>query len=110
MWVSPPWVNQMVRMLERKGMIQRQRGQARSLRVIVPEDKIPPWNKRTPARSPAPAAPAKRLAAPPTATPANLYVLSIFLESGPVSEKLAKTVINRVIEIRVNQTPGELHD
>src|SRR5216684_8177048 len=44
--VSPPSVNQMVKMLEKKGLIQRQPGQPRSLRVLVPEDEIPPWNGR----------------------------------------------------------------
>src|SRR5256714_12736960 len=66
MCVSPPSVNQMVKMLERKGLIQRQPGQARSLRVLVPDDKIPPWNRRKPAQSPAPADPANRTAATPT--------------------------------------------
>src|SRR5437016_1360436 len=51
MCVSPPSVNQMVKMLEKKGLIQRQPGQPRSLQVLVPEDQIPPWNKRKPARS-----------------------------------------------------------
>src|SRR5439155_4644593 len=75
MCVSPPSVNQMVKMLERKGLIQRQPGQARSVRVLVPEDRIPPWNKRTSAPSPAPAVPANRSAVIPIAPPANLYVL-----------------------------------
>src|SRR5579872_6528557 len=60
MCVSPPSVNQMVKMLERKGLIQRQPGQARSLQVLVPEEEIPAWNNRKPARNPAPADPAKR--------------------------------------------------
>ncbi|HLQ46243.1 MAG TPA: MarR family transcriptional regulator, partial [Planctomycetaceae bacterium] len=51
--VSPPSVNQMVKMLEKKGLIQRQPGQPRSLRVLVPEDEIPPWNGRKQATSPA---------------------------------------------------------
>ena len=79
MCVSPPSVNQMVKMLERNGLIERQPGQARSLRVLVPEDEIPPWNKRKPAQSLAPAAPTHRSAATqastPTATPANLGVV-----------------------------------
>ena len=43
MCVSPPSVNQMVKMLERQGLISRQPGVARSIRVLVPEDEIPPW-------------------------------------------------------------------
>ena len=46
MCVSPPSVNQMVKMLEKKGLILRQPGQPRSLRMLVPEDEIPPWNGR----------------------------------------------------------------
>src|SRR5205809_7919526 len=65
MCVSSPSVNQMVKMLERKGLLLRQPGQARSLQVLVPEDEIPPWNKRKPAQSLAPANPVKRPAAPP---------------------------------------------
>src|SRR5262249_55839916 len=110
MCVSPPSVNQMVKMLERKGLILRQPGQARSLQVLVSEDKIPPWNKR----KPAPAALANRLATTPTttraATPANLYVLSVFLQSGPTRKKFANKVVSRVIEIRGDQTLEQLHD
>lgn len=112
MCVSPPSVNQMVKMLEKKGLIQRQPGQARSLHILVPEDQIPPWNKRKAARNPAPTNPAKRSAAPapPAAPPANLYVLSVFVQSGPISEKFPSKVINRVIEIRGDQTLEQLHE
>src|SRR5262245_63873627 len=81
MCVSPPSVNQMVKMLEKKGLILRHPGQPRSLQVLVPEDQIPAWNKRKAARSPAPADPAMRQAAAPTKAvpPANLYVLTFFL-------------------------------
>ena len=58
MCVSPPSVNQMVKTLEKKGLIQRQPTQPRSVRVLVPEDQIPPWNKRKPAQRPASAGPA----------------------------------------------------
>jgi DNA-binding MarR family transcriptional regulator len=37
MCVSPPSVNQMVKMLERKGLILPQPGQPRSLQVLVPK-------------------------------------------------------------------------
>ncbi len=46
MCVSPPSVNQMVKQLEKKGLIARQPGQPRSVRVLIPEEEIPPWNKR----------------------------------------------------------------
>jgi hypothetical protein len=109
MCVSPPSVNQMVKMLERKGLILRHPGQPRSLQVIIPEDEIPPWNNRKPAWSAKSAAAAKRSPPPPAAPPANLYVFSVFLMSGPVSEKFAKKEISRVIEIRGDQTLEQLH-
>jgi hypothetical protein len=110
MCVSSPSVNQMVKTLEKKGLILRHPGQPRSLQVLVPDDEIPPWNKRKPARGPAPARPANRPAATPTAPPANLYVVSVFLTGGPVSEKFANKVTSRVIEIRGDQTLEQLHE
>src|SRR5205823_5982802 len=88
--VSPPSVNQMVKMLEKKGLILRHPGQARAIQILVPEDEIPPWNARkqatTPARSDKQRSRAAVvLAAPPT----NLYVISVFLVNGPTSEKFA---------------------
>src|SRR5262249_409441 len=109
--VSPPSVNQMVKTLERKGLVLRHPGQPRSLQVLVPEDQLPAWNKRKSARSPAPAEPAMRKAAAPTeAPPAKLYVLTFFLTGGPTSEKFANKVISRTIEIRGDQTLAQLHD
>jgi hypothetical protein len=112
MCVSPPSVNQMVKRLEKKGLILRHAGQPRSIEILVPEDQIPPWNKRKPAWSPPPASLSNRSAATPTerAPPANLYVLSVFLTGGPTSEKFANKVISRVIEIRGDQTLEQLHD
>jgi hypothetical protein len=46
----------------------------------------------------------------PPAPPANLYVVSVYLAGGPMSEKFAKKEISRVIEIRGDQTLEELHD
>jgi len=112
MCVSPPSVNQMVKTLEKKGLLLRQPGQARALQVLVPDDEIPAWNKRTTARSRAPARPGKRRAATPLAAapPANLYVLTVFLTSGPTSEEFAGKVVSRTIEIRGDQTLEQLHD
>ncbi len=111
MCVSPPAVNQMVKMLEKKGLLHREPGQPRSLRVLVPEDQLPPWNKRRAAKAPGPAAPANRPAATPTpAPPATLYVLLVYLMGGPTSEKFTNKVISRVIEIRGDQTLAQLHE
>jgi hypothetical protein len=110
MCVSPPSVNQMVKMLEKKGLIQRQPGQPRSVQVLVPDDEIPAWNKRKPAGSPAlPRKPTSRLEVPTAAPPANLYVVSVYLQSGPTSEKFANKVSSRVLEIRGDQTLEQLH-
>lgn len=40
--VTPPSVHQMVLTLERRGLLQRSPGKARSLRVLVDSDKLPP--------------------------------------------------------------------
>jgi hypothetical protein len=109
--VSPPSVNLMVKTLEKKGLILRQPGQPRSIQVLVPEEEIPPWNKRKPAKNRVlPEQTPSRPAVSPAATPANLYVVSVFLSSGPVSKKFANKVIYRVIEIRGDQTLEQLHD
>ena len=52
MCVSPPSVNQMVKVLEKRGLIDRQPGQPRSIQVRIPDDEIPPWNSRKQAKSP----------------------------------------------------------
>ncbi len=110
MCVSPPSVNQMVKMLEKKGLVLRHPGQPRSLQILVPEDEIPPWNQRKSAKTPVrPGNPPGRVAATPAAPPANLYVVSVFLTAGHVSEKFANTVIRRDIEIRGDQTLEQLH-
>jgi DNA-binding Lrp family transcriptional regulator len=110
MCVSPPSVNQMVKTLEKKGLILRPPGQPRSLEVLVSEDEIPPWNNRKPARRlVSPGNKPSHQAVPPVATSANLYVVSVYLMSGPVSKKFANKEISRVIEIRGDQTLEDLH-
>jgi hypothetical protein len=100
----------MVKMLEKKGLIQRQPGQPRSIQVQVPEDEIPPWNGRKQARSPArPNNQPSRVAVAPAAPPMSLYVVSVFLLSGPISKEFANKEVSRVIEIRGDQTLEHLH-
>ena len=106
MCVSTPSVNQMVKTLEKKGLILRQPGMPRSLEVLIPEEEIPPWNNRKTARSTSGPA---RNPSRPAAGPANLYVLTVFLVSGPTSKKFANKEISRVIEIRGDQTLEDLH-
>jgi SOS-response transcriptional repressor LexA len=50
--VSPPSVNQMVKQLERRGLISRQPGVPRTIRVLIPEDELPVWGKRKRASRP----------------------------------------------------------
>lgn len=45
--VAPPSVNRMIRSLEEKGFISREKGVARSIRIIVPLDSIPDWKGKT---------------------------------------------------------------
>src|SRR5712692_2966728 len=79
MCVSPPSVNQMVKMLEKKGLIQRQPGQPRSVVVLLPEEEIPPWNNRKQANAARPGKSPRRLAVSAAAPPANLYVVTVYL-------------------------------
>src|SRR2546421_7506263 len=65
MCVSPPSVNQMVKTLEKRGLVLRHPGQPRALQILVPEPEIPPWNQRTSAKSPDRSP--RRIAAPPEA-------------------------------------------
>jgi Plasmid pRiA4b ORF-3-like protein/LexA DNA binding domain len=109
--VSPPSVNQMVKTLEKRGLILRHPGQPRSLEVLVPEEEIPSWNRQKSKRSsarPVDQSPSSRA---PVAKPvASLYVLSVYLSGGPVSKKFANKEISRWIEIRGDQTLEQLHD
>jgi hypothetical protein len=108
--VSPPSVNQMVKMLEKRELILRAPGQPRSIRVLVAEDEIPPWGNRKQGHNISHASnPPSRPVVPAATPPANLYVLSVFLTGGPVSKKFANKRISRVIEIRGDQTLGQLH-
>jgi hypothetical protein len=110
MCVSPPSVNQMVKTLEKRGLLLRQPGQARALQILIPEDEIPPWNKNTKSAKPRPRTP-QRPATPqdPPQPPANLYVFSVSLRSGPISERFAGKRVQRDIEIRGDQTLDDLH-
>ncbi len=109
--VSPPSVNQMVKTLEKKGVILRHPGQPRALEILIPEDEIPPWNARRSGASTNPNARARKPAAPAPAPapPANLYILTVILLSGPMSDEYANKFILRTIEIRGDQTLDDLH-
>jgi len=112
--VSPPSVNQMVMMLEKKGLISRRPGTPRSICILVPESELPPWGSKRAGRSTLSGRPAATTAggwapAASSSPPANLYVLAIFLVGGPVGPKFSGKEISRVIEIRGDQTLDQLH-
>lgn len=110
MCVSPPSINQMVKTLEKRGLILRHPGRPRSLEVLVPEEEIPAWNNRkTSSGASGTRTGPRRAFVRPAAPPANLYVLGIFLADGPVGKKFANKVVHRVIEIRGDQTLEQLH-
>lgn len=108
MRVAPPSVNLMVKMLEKKGLIERKPGQARSIQILIPDDEIPLWN-RDGTTKPAPKTPSRAPAAP-TAPPASLYTMLVFLKEGPMSREFDYKVISRTIEIRGDQTLAQLHE
>ncbi len=69
---------------------------------MVPRREIPPWGR-------ARRGGAGRAPLVPAAAAANLYVLRVFLMSGPVEPKFAGKEISRVIEIRGDQSLDQLH-
>ena len=108
MCVSPPSVNQMVKTLEKKGLILRQPGVPRSIRLLVPEDEIP--SLRGGGQSKRPARGRKKHTPTSASPPTNLYVLAVYLMGGPLSDKFANKEISRVIEVRGDQTLQQLHE
>jgi hypothetical protein len=109
MCVAPPSVNQMVKTMEKKGLLLRQPGQPRALRILIPASEIPAWGNRKSQKSPS--AGKQPTSAANSALPAaNLYVLSVSLLSGPLSKKFQNKAILREIEIRGDQSLDDLHD
>ncbi len=109
MIVSPPSVNQMVKMLEKRGLISRQPGRPRSLRVIIPEEEIPAWGTSTAASKTA--TPKGRAAPAVRSMPSgSLYCFRVYLTGGPVGPKHRGKVVSRDIEIRGDQTLADLHE
>ncbi len=105
--VSPPSVNQMVKTLEKKGLLLRHPGKPRALQLLVPEGELPAWNKSTSAKRPA--SPVNKPSQPP-APPTSLYVVTVYLLGGPLSKKFDQKQISRTIEIRGDQTLEQLHE
>jgi hypothetical protein len=104
--VSPPSAHQMIVKLEEKGLITREPGVARSIRVTVPRSELPPLGDDEPEATPTAASGPRDRGA---AGPARLYTLQVFLIGGPVPEKFGGKVISRTIQIHGDQTLADLH-
>jgi hypothetical protein len=106
--VSPPSVHQMIVKLEEKGLITREPGVPRSVRIAVPKDQIPDLEDREAEADQAQAAsasPARTAGSRPT----RLYTLQVFLIGGPVPERFGGQEIRRDVQIRGDQTLEALH-
>ena len=103
--VSPPSVHQMIVKLEEKGLITRQPGVARSVRVTVPKRDIPQLDDDEEDDT---------VEAGPVSDEAvgssRLSTLQVFLLGGPISEEFGNKEISRTIQIRGNQTLAQLHE
>jgi len=106
--VSPPSVHQMIVKLEEKGLITREPGVPRSVRVTVPKGEIPDLEHDGEEKEEEAAA-AVYHADERRSGPTRLYTLQVFLIGGPVPEKFAGKEISRTILIRGNQTLEALH-
>ena len=102
--VSPPSVHQMIVKLEERGLITREPGVPRSVRVTVPRSEIPQLDDDEEDVALA-AGPVNQDATGPT----RLYTLHVFLIGGPVSKEFAGKEISRTIQIRGDQTLEDLH-
>ena len=104
--VSPPSAHQMIVHLEDKGLVTREPGVPRSIRVTVPSNQLPALEgdeeELPPTTEPVDESLAK---------PTNLYTLEVFIIRGPMTEKFAKRnpVVSRTILIRGDQTLEDLH-
>jgi DNA-binding Lrp family transcriptional regulator len=102
--VSGPSVHQMIVKLEEKGLITREPGAARSVRVAVPRGEIPQLDDNE-EDVVVVARPVNRHASGPV----RLYTLQVALLADPMSEKFADKTISRTIQIRGDQTLENLH-
>jgi hypothetical protein len=102
--VSPPSVHQMIVKLEEKGLIVREPGVPRSVRVAIPKDQIP--ELASDEDEPAAAPPAIRHSG---TDDTKIYKLQVYLIGGPLPAKFGGKEISRIIEIRGDQTLEDLH-
>lgn len=95
--VSPPSAHQMIVKLEEKGLITREPGVPRSVRVAVPKSEIPDLEDDSEEEEPAVAVSHGEEG---RSEPTRLYTLQVFLIGGPVPEEFAGNEISRKIQIR----------
>ena len=107
MCVMPPSVNQMVRSLELRGFISRTPGQARSIRILLPENEIPIWSRGVVKPNPRATGNNASVIAEPKV---ELYVMDCYIAGGPVSDKFANKRIARTIEFRCDNTLAQVHE
>lgn len=98
--VSPPSAHQMIVHLEEEGLITREAGVPRSVRLAVPRDLIPDLESEE-ENVPVVTAQVDEAEAGPT----HLYTLEVFILDGPMTEKFAQRnpVISRTIKIKSDQ-------
>jgi hypothetical protein len=104
--VSPPSAHQMIVKLEENGLITREPGVPRSVRVTVPRSEIPDLEDDGEEEE---ATVAVCHAEEGRSGPTRLYTLQVFLIGGPVPEKFAGKETSRKIQIRGDQTLEALH-
>lgn len=112
--VRPPSANQMIRALEQRELISRVPGTARSIKILLPENEIPIWNRGN--VKPNPKATADKLKSRESGPAASktpkidLYILDSYIASGPIREEFEGKRISRVIEIRADNTLADMHE
>ena len=94
----------MIIKLDDKGLITREPGVPRSVRVAVPRGEIPQLDDNE-----EDVAVVARLVNRRASGPVRLYTLQVALLAGPMSEKFAGKTISRTIQIRGDQTLENLH-
>jgi DNA-binding Lrp family transcriptional regulator len=119
MGVSPPSVNQMMKTLERKGLIRRQAGVPRSIEILVAGDAIPKWKGKRITRTVwewTPARPAARCLEPASDGKTTVYRFKIILQdTDPViwrrieTEDVTLKKLHELIQTAMGWTNSHLH-
>ena len=103
--VSAPSAHQMIVKLDEKGLITREPGVPRSVRITVPKSEIPELMNEEEETATARATATRETAGQP-----QLYTLLVFLVDGPIPEEFEDQEISRTIKIRGDQTLDDLHE